>query len=239
MRALRSPLIRVLLFGLGLAFCVGLYVLLDLGQYLSFEALKRERDQLASFVEEHYLLTLLVFTLIYYASVALSLPVATGLSLLAGFLFGPVVGTVVVVTTATVGATTVFLLARTFLGEVVVRWYGARLTALATAFRERAFGTLLFMRLVPLFPFVLVNVAPAFARVPTRTFALATLIGILPGSAVFVFAGTQLAQIESPSEVLSPTSLLALLLLGLVALVPELWKRTRGGAAAAADGVVE
>ncbi len=215
-----------LIVGCGLT-VVLLYTYFDLGQYLSFERIKSERAALAALIEGRYLLALTIFAFVYYLAVTFSLPIATGLSLLAGFLFGVWVGTMLVVLVATLGATTVFLLASTLLAPYMQRLYGARLAELATRFKDNAFRTLLFMRLVPLFPFVLVNLAPAFAQVPTRTFFLATLIGIIPGSAAFVLAGTRLATIDSPGDALSPVTLGALMLLGVVVLLPSVVQRVR------------
>jgi uncharacterized membrane protein YdjX (TVP38/TMEM64 family) len=178
------------------------------------------------------------------------------LTLTGGFLFGIAVGASAAVISATVGATLIFLVARTALGEPLLRRAGPRATQLARGFREDAFSYLLFLRLVPAFPFFLVNLVPAFAGVRLGPFVAATAIGIIPGAIVFALAGAGLdsmiaAQKNSydqciaakgadcrlvfePADVLTPQLIAALVALGLLALMPvavKFW-RTRSRTAA-------
>jgi len=164
---------------------------------------------------------------VYVLLNALSLPEATLLSLAAGFLLGRWVGTVVVVFAATIGSTLAFLAARYLFAEAARRRMGPRMKRLAKGFEEDAFSYLLFLRLVPLFPFWLVNLVPAFTPVTTRTFALATFIGIIPGAFVFCNLGRRLATLQSGRDLFDRETILALAMLGILSLAPIAWKKLR------------
>ena len=158
--------------------------------YLSLATIADHRDALQDFVSQHRLGAVAGYGLVYVATVALSIPGAALLTVLGGFLFGWLVAGALVVAAATVGATLVFLIARTSLGDVLARRAGPRLSALAKGFRDDAFSYLLFLRLVPAFPFWLVNLAPALLGVPLPTFVGATLVGIVPGTFAYAFLGS-------------------------------------------------
>ncbi|MGB7457647.1 MAG: VTT domain-containing protein [Pseudolabrys sp.] len=221
------------------------------GGGVSLESLVRHRAAIDDFVASHRMLAIFVYVGIYITVVAVSLPGAALLTITGGFLFGIAVGASAAVISATVGATLIFLVARTALGEPLLRRAGPRATQLARGFREDAFSYLLFLRLVPAFPFFLVNLVPAFARVRLGPFVAATAIGIIPGAIVFALAGAGLdsmiaAQKNSydqciaakgadcrlvfePAVVLTPQLIAALVALGLLALMPvavKFW-RTR------------
>ena len=154
------------------------------------------------------------------AATAFSVPGALVLSLTMGFLFGRWLGTVLVVIAATIGATLVFLAARYLFADAARRRMGALGEKINAGFTENALNYLLFLRLVPLFPFFLVNLAPAFTTISVRTFVIGTLIGIIPGSFVFVNLGQTLGRIDSLSGLLSTETIAAFVLLGALALVP-------------------
>lgn len=193
-----------------------------LGDLLSLETLSRHRDALAGFVAAHALAAGAAYVAIYTAAVALSLPGAVVLTLTGGLLFGPVLGTALTVTAATLGATLVFLFARRVFGEDALARLGPRAAKLAEGIRRDAASYLLVLRLVPLFPFFLVNLVPAFCGVRLPVFVLTTLFGILPGTAVFSLAGAGLGDVLAAGgsfevgRVLTPSVLAALL--GLAAL---------------------
>jgi uncharacterized membrane protein YdjX (TVP38/TMEM64 family) len=197
------------------------------GGELRFDALRENREALRAFTERHYAAVLAGAALAYVAAAALSLPVGVLLTLACGFLFGRWVGTAVVVVSASAGATLAFLAARYLLAEWARARMGGRAAALLRGFGEDAFHYLLFLRLVPVFPFWLVNLAPALTPVRTRTFFVATLVGIVPGTFVYANLGTSLARIESPRDLVSGTTLAALALLGALSLVPILVRRLR------------
>jgi len=128
---------------------------------------------------------------------------------------------------ATLGATLAFLTARYLFRDAIERRFGARLQAFNAGLNRGAMGYLLFLRLVPVFPFFLINLGAGLTQVPLRTYVLATMIGILPGSFVYCNAGARLARIDDLSQIASPGVLGALALLGLFALVPVLYQRLR------------
>lgn len=219
---------------------------------LSLEALLRHRDAIDAFVAGHQVLAVLAYIGIYVVVVALSVPGAAFLTVSGGFLFGVFVGASAAAIGATIGATLIFLIARTALGEPLLRRAGPRAARLAEGFRDDAFSYLLFLRLVPAFPFFLVNLVPAVAGVRLLPFVAATALGVIPGSAAFAFAGTGLDSVIvaqkqvydaclaagrtdcqfdfDPKDILTPQLLGALVALGLLALVPVVARRLRGPA---------
>ena len=198
---------------------------------LSLENIREHRQALLDFTDKHFLTMLLVCGLGYSLSTAMSLPGGTVLSLLLGFLFGRWTGTVLIVISATIGAGAIFWLARYFFAD----WAQARLQQsamsqkLLNGFEADAFNYLLFLRLVPLFPFWLVNLAPAFTSVSMRTYLITTFIGIIPGSFIFANLGQSLGRIESMNQLLSGQTIIALSLLGLLSLVPVMSKHLQPG----------
>lgn len=208
---------------------------------LSLEALVRHRMAIFAFVSGHRLLALLTYFGIYIVTVAFSVPGAAFLTVVGGFLFGWEGGASVAVLGATIGSMLIFLAARTALGEPLLRLAGPRANQLAKSFREDAFSYLLFLRLVPVFPFFLVNLVPAFAGVRLGPFIAATALGIIPAAVVFALAGTGLdsvimaqkdlydqctasgalhcRMVFDPSDVLTPQLIVALAGLGLLVLL--------------------
>ncbi len=196
-------------------------------RYVDLEAVKANRDALLAFTEQHYVAALALAFLAYAGAVSFSLPVGTVMSLAMGFLFGRVAGTALVVGAATIGATVVFLAARYLFADAAQRRMGAIGARINAGFSANPFSYLLFLRLVPVFPFFLVNLAPAFTTVGVRTYAMATLVGIIPGSFIYVNLGQALGRIESTSQLVSGEALGALVLLGLLALVPAVFRKSR------------
>lgn len=206
---------------------VAAFYFLDLGKYLTLESLKANRGRLLDLRAAHAFLFAAVFILIYVVQTAFSLPGAAILSLAAGAIFGVLQGTLFVVSGATVGAILAFLVSRTLLRDWVVRKFGGRMEGIDRGLREDGLSYLLFLRLVPVFPFFLVNLACGITGLPLRTYALGTLFGIMPGSLVFVNAGASLAAIESVRQIASPRVLGSFALLGLFALLPTIVKAVR------------
>lgn len=228
-----------------------------LHNYFHARAIADSRDSLQGFVAANLLLAILIFMAGYAAAVALSIPGAAFLTILGGFLFGQWLGGSVVVIAATVGATIIFLVAKTALGDALAARAGPTLERVRAGFADDAFNYLLFLRLVPAFPFWFVNIAPAFTGVATRTYVLATLIGIIPGTFAYAFIGGGLDSIITSAQanpayqaclaeessgaravgscalpvdfgdVITPQILLAFAALGLVALIPVIVKRLR------------
>src|SRR6185295_1785785 len=183
------------------------------------------RDRLLSFAQAHYGRAVGLYILVYVVQTAFSLPGGALMTLVGGFLFGPVLATVYVNLGATIGATLAFLAARYLLRDWVERKFGDRLASLQAGFERNAFSYLLTLRLIPLFPFFLVNLVSGLTRVGVGTYILATSIGIIPGTFVYAFAGRQLGTINSVREVVSPNVLLALPLFGFLALLPMIYKK--------------
>jgi len=207
---------------LGLA---GLLVALratGLSEHLSLATLAAHREALGGFVAANLVLAALAYVALYAAAVALSFPGALFLTLAGGFLFGAAGGTALTVAGATLGATLVFLLAQRLFGADALDRMGPKARALGEGIRRNAASYLLVLRLVPLFPFFLVNLVPAFVGVRLPTYLLTTMLGILPGTAVFSLAGAGLGDVLAMGgafdarAVLTPEILGALL--GLAAL---------------------
>lgn len=238
----------------GVVISVALLIyLLGGADYLSIESLARNRDALGSIINENFFLSLGVYTLIYVVAVAVSIPGGVFLTLTGGFLFGWIAGGIATVVGASTGATIIFLVARSALGEALAAKAGPKLSALRDGFQEDALSYLFFLRLVPLFPFWLVNIAPALLGVKLSTFVFATFFGIIPGTFAFSFAGVGLdsvidAQQKSyenclnaqkaggaeaceftfdPNALVTKEIVFAIAALGIVALIPVLLKRVR------------
>jgi len=220
----------ILICGLVLFFALGL------GEYLSFEMLSEHRDWLTAQVERYGLAANLAFVVIYAAATAFSLPFGWVLTVIGGFVFGTLVATLCVVIGATVGAVCLFLAARYAFYDALHAKAGPALLKMEEGFRENALSYLLVLRLVPLFPFWLVNLVPALLDVPLRIYVIATVIGIVPGTIVYASVGNGLGEIlaagGSPDAALiyDAEILLPLLGLSLLALLPvgyKAWKQRR------------
>lgn len=217
----------LLVVGLGVALALGLH------RQLTLDSLAAHREVLARFVEEKGLLAVAAYVGVYALTVAFSVPGATVLTLAGGFLFGTLAAAGYAVVGATAGAVAVFLAARSALGGVLRAKAGPWVDRLEGGFREHAFSYTLFLRLVPLFPFWLVNLVPAVLGVPLGVYALATLIGIVPGALVYASVGNGLGAVldaggqPDPGLIFAPEVLLPLLGLGVLALLPVAVRRFR------------
>lgn len=204
---------------------IGAFYFFDLMAYVSLDVLKANREKLFSFTEEHYVSAVVLFILTYVAQTAFSLPGATLMTLAGGFLFGTLWAALYVNIGATTGATLAFLAARYLFRGWVERRFGDRLSAFQDGFTQNAFNYLLTLRLIPLFPFFLVNLLSGLTRVRVGTYVTATALGIIPGSLAYTFAGRQLGTINSLGELASPRLLLAFTLLGLLFLMPVVYRK--------------
>jgi len=203
---------------------VALFFVFDLGQYLSLQSLKSNRDQLRAFYNANAVAMVAAFIGVYIVTVALSLPGATILTLCAGAIFGSVTGTLVVNVGATIGAMLAFLVARFLLRDWVEKKFGAKLKPFNDGFSKNAINYILFLRLVPLFPFFLVNLVSGLTKIRLPVYFFGTMFGILPGTFVYANAGSNLASINQLSDIASLEVLGAFALLGLFALIPTLYK---------------
>lgn len=222
-------LIPLCLLGLGLV----LFLALDLGRYFDLAELRAHQRELQNWVERRPLLAPAAYVLLYTTLVAFSLPVASFVTVVGGFLFGAWFGTLWTALGATLGATLVFLATRTAFGESLRDRAGPWLDRVKGEFRRNGLHYLLFLRLVPAFPFWLVNIAAAIFNIKLVPFVVATAIGILPGTFVFAYFGHGLGMTLQNSESLSlaaiasPEILIALTLLALASLLPIWFKRYR------------
>lgn len=217
---------------------------------LSLETLVRHRATLDAFVSEHWFQALASYVGLYVLAVALSIPGAVFLTIAGGILFGAWVGAAAAIVGASIGASLIFLAASGAFQDIFRRRAGALAGKLAAGFRANAFSYLLFLRLVPLFPFWLVNIVPALVGVSLSTFAAATAIGVVPATLIFAFVGEGFdsaiaAQADLYQECVAsgrvdcrldfdlgaaftPQLIAALVGLGALALLPALIKRLRG-----------
>lgn len=195
-----------------------------LDAFLTVEAFRLYRGWLLAVTAEHYVPVAVLFTVVYIVVTALSIPGAAILSLAAGFLFG-FVGIIYVNIGASGGAFFAFLIARYLVGDWLQKRYSGRLESFNKEMAENGYNYLLTLRFIPLFPFFLVNILAGLTRVPLVTFAWTTVVGILPGSFVYIYTGRQLGIIEKPGDILSWPMILAFVLLGLLVLSPVLIRK--------------
>ncbi|MEM8878384.1 MAG: TVP38/TMEM64 family protein [Pseudomonadota bacterium] len=218
-----------------------------LHRYLSLSALAENRSTLQGFVQDNLVFAMLTYAALYIAAVVLSVPGAVILTIAGGLLFGWMIGGSLTVLSATAGATGIFLVARTAAGQSLADKAGPFIGKLADGFKQDAFSYMLFLRLAPLFPFWIVNLAPALLGVKLRTYVLATLIGIIPGTFAYSFVGAGLDSVIGAQEaqcaergadpctfdlsvqgLLTPEIIAAFALLGVLALIPPIAKRFLG-----------
>jgi uncharacterized membrane protein YdjX (TVP38/TMEM64 family) len=219
-----SPAVKGLIFVLLTGVIIAFFYF-DLDRHLSLETLKAHRDSLLTFTEAHYASAVALFIGAYTLITGLSLPGAAIMTLAGGFLFGGVLGTLYVNLGATTGATLAFLASRYLLRDWVERQFSQQLDTFQGGFAENAFHYLLTLRLIPIFPFFLVNLLSGLTRVSIATYIAATTIGIIPGSFVYAYAGRELGTLNSIAEIATPRVLLAFTLLGLLALVPVVYRK--------------
>lgn len=204
-----------------------------LDDYLNFEMLRDNRKTALGWYQNNQILAAVSFVLVYALLVALSVPGAVWLSLAAGFMMGTVVSTILVVFAATLGALGIFLIARYALAGFFHEKTGAAGRKMERGFQENALSYLLVLRLVPLFPFWMVNLVPALLGVPARTFVIGTFFGIIPGTVVFCSIGSGLGAVFDRGEmpdlniVFQPEIFGPLLGLALLSLVPVVYKKVR------------
>jgi uncharacterized membrane protein YdjX (TVP38/TMEM64 family) len=228
---------RLLLLGLAAAAIVlAIWLLRDT---ITFEALRENRETLIAWRDANYLGVALGYLLAYVIVVALSLPGGAVMTLTGGFLFGLLPGAVMAVLAATTGATLIFLAAKAGFGDALHRRIaagdtGSLTTRLEAGLRENAFNYLLMIRLVPAFPFWLVNLAPAFLGIGLRTYLAATFLGIIPGTVVYAWIGAGLGEVFARGEdpdlglIFEPMILGPILGLALLAMLPVMIRRLRG-----------
>lgn len=210
--------IRLLLI---IAVAIGAFFLFGLDQWLTLERLKAESVRLAAYRDVHPILSALAYAAVYIAVTGLSLPGATALTLAGGALFGLLWGTVIVSFASSIGATLAFLAARFVFRDAVRAKLGDRLAAVDAGLAKDGAYYLFSLRLVPLFPFFVINLAMGLTAIKPLTFYWVSQVGMLAGTLVYVNAGRQLAQLDSLAGILSPPLVGAFVLLGLFPLAAK------------------
>ncbi len=218
-----------------LAIVAGFVVFFAFGghNYLSFSALSEHRETLQTWYAENTFVVTVGFCVLYALAVAFSLPGAVWMTLLGGFMFGTVLGAVLIISSATLGAVLIFLAARYALADFFRARAGATIQKMEAGFRQNAMSYLLVLRLVPIFPFWLVNLVPAFLGVRLSTYTIATFLGIIPGSVVYCSVGSGLGDLfeqgREPdlSIIFQPNILLPILGLAGLSMLPVVYKKIK------------
>jgi len=209
---------------------VGFFVF-DLDRFLSFQSLSDNRQFLLDWYNNNQWLAFAIYFMLYAICISFSLPGGVWLTLAGGFIFGTIVATLITVAAATVGATIIFLIARYALADFFHAKAGRMGHCMEEGFQECALSYLLFLRLVPVFPFWLVNLVPALLGVPLRTYVIGTFFGIIPGTAVFASVGNGLGSVfdsggmPDMNIIFEPQILFPILALAVLSLVPVIHKK--------------
>ncbi len=205
-----------LLLALVMGGLIGTFFALDLGRYLTLDALQAQQAAVAQWVDSHFVSASLLFVLIYVLSTALSLPGASLLTLGGSAVFGVGWGLLLVSFASTLGATLAFLSARFLLRDWVTARFGDKLATFQSGMAKEGAFYLLSLRLIPIFPFFLVNLLMGLTPIRVSTYYWVSQLGMLPGTFVYVLAGSELGQLTSTGNILSPGLMVALTLLGLM-----------------------
>ncbi len=204
---------------LALGIFVGLYFAFDLGQFLNLQTFKAQQENIATFQSAKPALTVLIFFCLYVLTTAVSLPGAALLTLASGAIFGVFWGTLIASFASSLGATLALIMSRFLLRDWVMQRFGQRLATIDEGIKHEGAFYLFTLRLVPAFPFFLVNLLFGLTAMKARTFYWVSQLGMFAGTAAYVNAGTQLGKIDSLSGVLSPAVLGSFLLLGTLPLI--------------------
>jgi uncharacterized membrane protein YdjX (TVP38/TMEM64 family) len=193
----------------------------DIQQYTTLDYIKAKQQNIIEYYKQNFFFVLVLFIFLYVLVTALSLPVATFLTLVGGALFGFSTGLIIVSFASTIGATLAFLMARFLAQNYVQKNFKNQLSKINKKFKSEGSFYLFALRLVPVVPFFIINVVMGLMTIKTWTFYWVSQLGMLPGTIVYVYAGTQLAQIETFSDITSPSMLIAFALIGLFPLIAK------------------
>lgn len=217
---MNQRIVKIALVALVAALVVCFFVF-DLGRYFNLEFIKAQRDAYQAYYQQRPSVTIAAYAAVYVAVTSLSLPGAAVLTLLGGALFGVLTGAVIVSFCSTIGATLAFLVARFLLRDSVQGKFGDRLEAINNGIANEGMFYLFTMRLIPVIPFFVINLVMGLTPIRTAQFFFVSQLGMLPGTIVYVNAGTQLARIDSLAGILSWQLLLSFALLGLFPLIAK------------------
>ena len=224
--AIKEHLIQKILIICAIIILISTFYYFGAGKYFSLDYIKASQERFALLYKEHKVMMTFAYMGMYITMSAMSLPGAAVMTLLGGALFGFVTGTIVVSFASTIGATLACLVARFLLRDWVQGKVGGKLKIINEGIEKEGALYLFTMRLIPAFPFWLVNLAMGLTRIPLRTFYWVSQIGMLPATMVFVFAGRELGRIESLSGILSPGLIIAFVILGIFPFVAKKIIRT-------------
>ena len=200
---------------------VAAFFLFDLGRFFTLEYVQSQREAFTDYYNAHQALTIALYFVVYVAVTALSLPGAAIMTLAGGAIFGLLTGTVVVSFASTIGATLAFLVSRFLLRDLVQEKFGEKLRAVNEGIEKEGAFYLFTLRLIPVFPFFVINLVMGLTPIKARQFFLVSQVGMLAGTIVYVNAGSQLASLQSLSGILSPSLLLSFAALGLFPLIAK------------------
>ena len=224
MRKLQKYIPLIVLITVGFAIWItGIY------KYISLETLKEHQNFLKDYVKNNLITATIIYSFLYFVIVSLSIPAATIMTLTGGFLFGQTIGTLCVVLSASLGACSIFLSTKFAAKNSSKKEHGSWVQKMKAGFQDNAFSYMLTLRLIPIFPFVIVNIVAGILQVRLKTFFFGTLIGIIPGSYVYVSVGVAMQTLLNndnftPESLLSPDIIVALTGLGILALLPIIYK---------------
>jgi uncharacterized membrane protein YdjX (TVP38/TMEM64 family) len=228
MESLNKKKLAILISG---ALFVACYIFFDLGQYINLSYIKASQERFRSLYVQHPIGVIALYMVIYVIVTALSLPGAVVMTLAGGALFGLLAGTVIVSFASTIGATISCIVSRYLLREWVRARFGPRLDRILSGFQTEGAFYLFTLRLIPLFPFFLINLVMGLSKIRLSTFYWVSQMGMLPGTIVYVNAGRELGRIETVSGVLSPELIISFALLGIFPITAkkaiELYKKRR------------
>lgn len=227
---MQPKIIQKIVLVLALSSLVGAFFLFDLGQYLSLDYIKDSQQRFQALYTEKTVTVIAVYMGVYILATSLSLPGAAIMTLAGGALFGLMVGTVMVSFASTIGATLACVVSRFVLQDWVQRRFGHRLVAVNQGIEKEGAFYLFTLRLVPIFPFWMINLVMGLTRMKLRTFFWVSQIGMLPGTLVYVNAGRELGRIDSLGGILSPGLIFSFVLLGIFPLATKkimAWYRSR------------
>lgn len=200
---------------------VAAFFALDLSQYFTLEYIQSQRQYFQDYYNQHQVITIAIYFIVYVTVTALSLPGAAIMTLVGGAIFGLLAGTIVISFASTIGATLAFLVSRFVLRDYVQNKFGEKLKAINEGIEKEGAFYLFTLRLIPVFPFFVINLVMGLTPIKTLQFFFVSQIGMLAGTIVYVNAGSQLASITSLSGILSPTLLASFALLGLFPLIAK------------------
>lgn len=218
---------KKIVLGLGIVLVIVLFRISGLNSYLDIDYVIEKRSELLLAVQNNFVLTAGIFMFVYIVAVTFGFPGAGVLSLTGGLLFGLMPGLLIVVVSATTGATCNFLFSRYVIGDTIQKKHSDKLVKFNREIEKNGKSYLLSLRLLPVFPFFLINLLSGLTTIKIKTFVWTTAIGILPGTTFYVYAGTTLKTLDSLSEFLSWKTTLPLVVLGFLSFMPVLYNKFR------------